>query len=66
MYSDMAQILRRYIQAERSGSWEDHLNEVQKITPYIVSAGRRNYAACSPLYLNDMKELAVSAPGIHI
>ena len=51
MYIDMTQILRRYIQAERSGNWQSHLNEVQKMIPYIVSAGHRNYAVCLPLYL---------------
>ena len=58
----MTQILRRYIQVKHSGNWEDHLNEVQKMIAYVVSAGHRNYAACLPLYLNGMRELAVSAP----
>ena len=49
MYIDMTQILRRYIQAERSGNWQSHLNEVQKMISYIVSAGHRNYAVCLPL-----------------
>ena len=65
MYIDMTQILRRYIQAERSGNWDNHLIEVQNMIPYMVSAGHRNYAVCLPLYLTDMRGLAESAPDVH-
>lgn len=65
MYIEMTHILRRYIQAERSGCWQDHLTEVQNMTPYIVSSGHKNYAVCLPLYLHDMKELDVTCPNIH-
>ena len=65
MYIEMTQILRRYIQAERSGNWENHLKEVQKMIPYMVSACHRNYAVCLPLYLTDMRGLVQSAPDVN-
>ena len=65
MYIDMTQILRRYIQAERSGNWDNHLIEVHNMIPYMVSAAHRNYAVCLPLYLTDMRDIVESAPGAH-
>ena len=62
MYINMTQILRRYIQAERSGNWGNHLIEVQNMIPYMVSAGHRNYAFCLPLRLRGLAE---SAPDVH-
>ena len=65
MYINMTQILRRYIQAERSGNWDNHLIELHNMIPFMVSAAHRNYAVCLPLYLTDMRDLVESAPDVH-
>ena len=65
MYIDMCQILKRYIHAERSGDWQSHLDEIEKMLPYIVSAGHQNYASCLPMYLRDVRELPNKHPDVH-
>ena len=65
MYISMYQICKRYVAAERSGDWQQHLTEVQNMIPYIISAGHRNYAACLPLYLQDMKLMSEEHPEVY-
>ena len=65
MYILMLLIAKRYIYAERAGEWEEHLEQVQKMLPYIVSAGHKKYMSCLSLYLKDMRELATSHPDVH-
>ena len=38
IYIDMVMILKRYIRSERAGLWLSHLDEVQNMLPYIVTA----------------------------
>ena len=57
MYIDMCQIIKRYVHAERSGNWHQHLQEVQNMMPYIVSTGHSKYAVCLPIYLKAMRDL---------
>ena len=61
----MVGIMKRYVWAERSGNWTAHLNEIENMLPYIVSAGHRNYMSCLPIYLNDMRALPEKAPEVH-
>ena len=48
----MVGILKRYIQAERFGVWNDHLVEAHKMLPFLVAARHTNYTACLPLPQN--------------
>ena len=41
-----------------------HLTEVQKMLPYIVSAGHTKYAICLPIYLSEMKALHEIHPDV--
>lgn len=65
MYFQMVLILRRYIQAERSGHWHGHLLEVRRMLPYLISAGHRKYASCVPIYLKEMEELPNKYPRVY-
>ena len=65
MYNDMILILKRYIKAERSGNWNDHLLEIQNMLPYTVSSGHHHYMQCLPLYLDDMRSLKEKHPALH-
>ena len=38
-YMDMVDILRKYIRAERIGSWELHLQAAQDMLPYLAASG---------------------------
>ncbi|KAJ8321079.1 hypothetical protein KUTeg_002666 [Tegillarca granosa] len=65
MYVDMVLILKRYIHAERSGSWTQHLKEVENMLPYTISSQHAKYMVCLPLYLRDMKELPKKHPNVY-
>ena len=53
----MVLILKRYIEAERGGNWQQHLAEVRNMLPFMVSAGHSRYVACVPHYLEAMTHL---------
>ena len=57
MYLDMIGILERFIAAERSGNWQEHINATEEMLPYILAAGHNKYTACLPHYLSAMKDL---------
>ena len=42
-YMDMVDILRKYIQAERTGNWELHLQAVSEMLPYLAASGHNKY-----------------------
>ena len=65
MYMDMVMILKRFIHAERAGLLEEHLAEIEKMLPYLVSAGHYKYVSCLPHYLQAMGNLSTVAPNIH-
>ena len=49
MYIHMVLILKRYIEAERAGLWQQHC--------HLVSAGHTKYVVCMPHYLHAMRHL---------
>ena len=64
MYMDMVMVLKRYIQSERAGLWDNHLSEIDNMLPYLVAAGHYKYVSCVPHYLTAMKSLPANAPDI--
>jgi hypothetical protein len=65
MYIDMVVIFKRYVNSERAGLWEQHLNEARNMMPYTVSSGHSKYMSCLPIYLNEMNNLPDTAPEVH-
>ena len=57
MYIQILLILKRYIEAERAGLWQQHVTEVGNVLPYMVSVGHTNYVAYIPHYLHAMRYL---------
>ena len=55
MYLEMMDIVRRYINAERSGDCALHLATVEEMLLYFVSAGHTKYTTCVPQYITVMK-----------
>ena len=64
-YSDMVFILRKFIYAERLGSWELHLRALREMLPYLAASGHNNYTKSLVLYLNKMDKLPESHPEVH-
>ena len=56
-YFKMIELAKQFIQAERSGDWNMHLECVQKMLPYFHASGHNLYAKSAHLYLQDMYNL---------
>lgn len=57
-YFRMVTLVKQFIQAERMGNWDLHLNTVQLMLPFFHAAGHFFYAKCAHLYLQNMLELS--------
>ena len=57
MYLKMIGILYNFLAAERAGVWDLHIQAIEDMLPYIVSAGHNKHASCLPHYFAAMKEL---------
>lgn len=53
----MTALVKKFIQAERMGEWELHLETISKMLPFFHSAGHFFYAKSARLYLQDMSNL---------
>lgn len=53
-YFKMVTLVKQYIQAERMGDFELHLNSVKKMLPFFHAAGHWFYAKTAHLYLQEM------------
>ena len=62
---DMMDILRRFINAERTGNWDLHLHTVREMLSYFLAAGRILYGKSAYVYLNNMLELESQYPDVH-
>lgn len=56
-YFRMINIMKNFIQAERSGDWYGHLRAVQEMLPYFHASGHFPYAKSAQMYLQDMLDL---------
>ena len=62
---NMVQILSDAIQDFREGDWNLHLNLFSSMMPYLAIYDHTNYSRWGPVYLSNMKQLAVTAPDVH-
>lgn len=56
-YLKMTTLMKQFIQAERMGDWDLHLDTIKSMLPYFHSAGHFLYANSARLYLQDMGNL---------
>lgn len=61
-YFRMVTLVKRFIQAERSGNWTLHLDTVRKMLPYFHATGHCSYAEEAHLYLQEMAVLREQMP----
>ena len=52
----------RLIRAERDAAFSLHLQAVCETIPNFIVGGRHNYARYAPVYIAEMKNLAVNQP----
>lgn len=56
-YFTMVEIMKQFIEAERTGNWNLHLKSMQQMLPYFHASGQSLYAKSSHLYLQEMYAL---------
>lgn len=56
-YYKMTTLMKQFIQAERMGDWELHLETIKSMLPFFHSAGHFLYAKSARLYVQDMDGL---------
>lgn len=56
-YFQMITLVKHFIEAERMGNWQLHLDTVQRMLPYFHASGHFLYAKSAHLYLQDMLDL---------
>ncbi|XP_043279745.1 uncharacterized protein [Venturia canescens] len=59
-YFECIVIALQFIEAERSGNWNLHLQSVRNMLPIFHAAGHFNYAKSAQIYLQDMVNLEVT------
>ncbi|CAG2201846.1 unnamed protein product [Mytilus edulis] len=63
-YTEMMQILRQFIKAERTGDWELHLKSVKDMLPYLAASGHNLYTKSAYVYLMMMQQLEIDHPEV--
>ena len=56
-YFRMVTLIKQFIEAERMGNWQLHLDTIRKMLPFFHASGHFYYAKSSHLYLQDMLNL---------
>ena len=64
-YTDMVEILYRFIKAERTGNFNLHLSVVQEMLPYFAASGHNSYTKSAYMYLQTMQSLKDDHPVVH-
>lgn len=64
-YMDMVEILRRFLRAERTGNWLQHMQAVKDMLPYLAASGHNLYTKSLSLYLQDMCQLESTHPSVY-
>ncbi|CAC5414988.1 unnamed protein product [Mytilus coruscus] len=62
-YSEMVQVLRQFIKAERTGNWPLHLQSIQAILPFLAASGHNLYTKTA--YLMTMQSLDEDHPDVY-
>ena len=61
----LVEILRNLERADHEGAWNRHSHTVQCILPFFVLFDCMNYLRWCSIYLEDIRRLPETAPGIH-
>ena len=62
-YIDMVELLRKFINAERTGNWQLHLQTLQTMIPYMAAVGHNMHAKSAYLYLVNILKVTTRKPG---
>ena len=60
----MIKVAMKLIKADRTGSWQMHLDAILEAFPIFAAGGHSNYLRSSYLYLQKMKSLEKQNPKI--
>lgn len=61
-YFNMLTLMKKFIDSERCGVWNGHLNCAHQMIPFFHASGHFQYAKCAHIYVQDMVELKAREP----
>lgn len=61
-YFRMVTLVKHFIEAERSGDWDLHLNAIRGMLPFFHASGHFLYAKSAHLYLQNMENVPGKMP----
>ena len=64
-HMETVELLCRFINAERSGNWQQHLQAIRDMLPYFAESGHLLYATSAYLYLQSMMKLPETHPSVY-
>ena len=64
-YLEMVDILRSFIRAERTASWELQLKALTRMLPYLAASHHNLYVKCVRLYRQSMIDLPTDHPDVY-
>ena len=64
-YMDMVDILRKFIKADRTGHWVQHLEALSEMLPYMAASVHNLYTKSAQLYLQSMVRLESEHPVVY-
>lgn len=56
-YFFMVELIKNFVQAERTANWDMHLQTLYEMLPFYHASGHNNYAKSVHLYLQEMSDL---------
>ena len=65
LYLEMVDLLKRFIAAERTGNWQNHLTTLYRMLPFFGAAGHNLYLKSAYVYLQQMLNLPQTSPLVH-
>ena len=63
--AQMIDILKKFLNAERLGNWDLHLEATSKMLPYYAATGHNLYLKSANLYLDKMLRLPEEHPDVY-
>ncbi|CAC5414182.1 unnamed protein product [Mytilus coruscus] len=64
-YSEIVQVIRQFIKAERTGNWPLHFQSIQAMLPFFAASGHNLYTKTAYVYLMTMQSLDEDHPDVY-
>ena len=64
-YMEMLDLVRAFIKSERTGNWNQHLDTLTNMMPFMAASGHNLYVKSLSIYLQKMHQLEKTHPQVY-